>query len=310
MDNFYPHDSNARNDEKLLRLRMRHKAAGYGVYFMLLEILREKKDFMCPKDYNVIAFELREDAALVKSVVEDFGLFVFTDDGKYFYSEPFIRRMGKIGQVSKSRSDAARKRWGNRDPEQQEQYFEQLKKSEVWLIDMTIKHKCTREEILKRLDEYAIECRCQCRNHGSRQDAGRHFNAWMMQRRKARQAAAKARAAAQAALTTDRLELLKVYDQWAEAMCMKYHITHEQLCEHADAFVVDMKCGEREISDINNIRQYFNGWLRSRLIDNNNGTTDKTKQPAAAGRAERAEAIARTMATLGAQKDQVTKLPY
>lgn len=108
MPNYFSHDSNARNDEKLIRLRIRHKAAGYGVYFMLLEILREKKDFLCPRDYNVIAYELREDAALVKSVIEDYGLFEFTEDGKFFYSESFLERMEK---VSAARRAAANSRW-------------------------------------------------------------------------------------------------------------------------------------------------------------------------------------------------------
>ena len=184
--NYYPHDANARNDEKLLRLRMRHKAAGYGVYFMLLEILRDKEGFTCPKDYNVIAYELREDAGLIKSVVEDFGLFVFTDDGKYFYSEPFLRRMEKIGQVSKARREAAQKRWGNHDPKQEEEFFKQLKTSEVWLIDMTIKHKCTRDEIIRRIDEFALECRCRCNTHANRQDMQRHFNDWLTKKKKKR----------------------------------------------------------------------------------------------------------------------------
>lgn len=119
--NYFSHDSNARNDEKLLRLRMRHKAAGYGVYFMILERMREEKNYMCAKDYNMIAFDLREDAALIKSVVEDFGLFVFTDDGKYFYSESFLRRMDTKDKVSMSRSKAARARWKPQEPTNTEQ---------------------------------------------------------------------------------------------------------------------------------------------------------------------------------------------
>lgn len=91
--NYFPHDSNARNDEKLVRLRMKHGAAGYGVYFMILERLREDAKYMSARDYNMIAYDLRVDAALVKSVVEDFGLFVFADNGKYFYSDSFSRRM-------------------------------------------------------------------------------------------------------------------------------------------------------------------------------------------------------------------------
>lgn len=117
MPNYFSHDSNARNDEKLIRLRIRHKAAGYGVYFMLLEILREKKDFLCPRDYNVIAYELREDAALVKSVIEDYGLFEFTEDGKFFYSASFLDRMEK---VSAARRAAANRRWHTDEVTQQQ----------------------------------------------------------------------------------------------------------------------------------------------------------------------------------------------
>lgn len=114
---YFSHDSNARNSEKLIRLRMRHKAAGYGVFFMILERLREEPNYMSVKDYNVIAFDLREDASLIKSVVEDFGLFVFTEDGKYFYSESLSRRMGIKDQEKVKRSEAGKKgmarRWAN-----------------------------------------------------------------------------------------------------------------------------------------------------------------------------------------------------
>ena len=113
---YFPHDSNARHDEKIIRLRMRCGAAGYGVYFMILERLQEENDYMSVKDYNMIAFDLRVDAAIVKSVVEDFGLFVFTEDGKYFYSESFNRRMNAKDTQRKTRSESAkigaRARWG------------------------------------------------------------------------------------------------------------------------------------------------------------------------------------------------------
>ena len=117
INNYFPHDSNARNSDKLIRLRMRHKSAGYGVFFMILERLREEPEYMSIKDYNMIAFDLREDALLVKSVIEDFGLFVFTEDGKYFYSESFKHRMEIKDDKSKKRSEAGKKgminRWGN-----------------------------------------------------------------------------------------------------------------------------------------------------------------------------------------------------
>lgn len=113
--NYFSHDSNARNDERILLMRMKHGAAGYGVYFMLLERMREASDYMSAKDYNMIAFDLRVDASIVKSVVEDFGLFAFTEDGKRFYSESFSRRMGVKDALKKKQEEGGRrameKRW-------------------------------------------------------------------------------------------------------------------------------------------------------------------------------------------------------
>lgn len=111
MNNFFSHDSNARNSDKLIPLRAKLGAEGYGIYFMILERLREEPTYTSVKDYNMLAFDLRVDAAKVKAVVEDFGLFVFTDDGKYFYSEGFIRRMKIKDQQSQSAQKAAEIRW-------------------------------------------------------------------------------------------------------------------------------------------------------------------------------------------------------
>lgn len=125
--NYFSHDSNARNDEKLVRLRMRHGAAGYGVYFMLLERLREEADYMSAKDYNMIAFDLRVDAAIVKSVVEDFGLFTFTDDGKCFYSESFTRRMDIKDTLRRQRSEGGKIGMKNRWKKEQGKQDKEVK---------------------------------------------------------------------------------------------------------------------------------------------------------------------------------------
>lgn len=113
---YFSHDSNARNSEKLIKVRMKYGASGYGVYFMILERLREEHDYMSIKNYNVIAFDLRVDASEIKSIVEDFGLFAFTDDGKCFYSEGFNKRMALKDAKSKKRAEAGKKgasnRWG------------------------------------------------------------------------------------------------------------------------------------------------------------------------------------------------------
>lgn len=121
MNSYFSHDSNARNSDKLLPVRMKYGAEGYGIYFMLLERLRDESEYVSVKDYNMIAFDLRVDAGKIKSIIEDFGLFVFTENGEYFYSEGFMKRMEIKDAKSKKRSEAgkkgAKKRWGSQDDE-------------------------------------------------------------------------------------------------------------------------------------------------------------------------------------------------
>lgn len=111
MTNYFSHDSNARNSDKLIPLRASMGVEGYGIYFMLLERLREEPDYMSVKDYNMLAFDFRVDAAKVKSVVENFGLFAFTEDGKCFYSEGFTRRMSVKDNKSEKARLSALSRW-------------------------------------------------------------------------------------------------------------------------------------------------------------------------------------------------------
>lgn len=96
---------------------MKYGAEGYGIYFMVLERLREENNYMSVVDYNVIAFDLRVDTSKVKDIVENFGLFAFTEKGECFYSESFNKRMEIKDEKSKKRSEAgkkgAEKRWGS-----------------------------------------------------------------------------------------------------------------------------------------------------------------------------------------------------
>lgn len=106
---YFPHYANARNDEKILEVRMKYGMEGYGIYFAILERLRDTEDYTSVTNYNVIAFDLRVDASKVKSIVEDFGLFVFTENGEYFYSERFLNHMDYKDDISKKRAEAGRK---------------------------------------------------------------------------------------------------------------------------------------------------------------------------------------------------------
>lgn len=113
MNKYFPHDCNARSDERIIALRIQHGWTGYGLYFALIEKLCDSMCYSLKADYNLLAYDLRSDASLVKSVINEFGLFAFTEDGECFYSESLNRRMEPLDAKSKRAKDAAKKRWEN-----------------------------------------------------------------------------------------------------------------------------------------------------------------------------------------------------
>ena len=118
MRSYFSHDSNARNSDKLMKVRMKLGAEGYGIFFMLIERLREEEGYKSTIDYDTLAFDLRVEPEKVKQVVENYDLFKITEDGKYFYSDSFNERMEMMDAKRKKRAEAgkkgAEKRWENR----------------------------------------------------------------------------------------------------------------------------------------------------------------------------------------------------
>ena len=109
MRSYFSHDSNARNSDKLMKVRMKLGAEGYGIFFMLIERLREEEGYKSTIDYDTLAFDLRVDAEKVKQVVEDYDLFKFTEDGNYFYSDSFNERMEMMDKRAQQRISKAKK---------------------------------------------------------------------------------------------------------------------------------------------------------------------------------------------------------
>ena len=117
---YFNHDCDARNDEKLIALRIRYGAEGYGVYFMLIEMLQAAPGCVLEKDYKALAFDLRVSARRIKSIVEDFGLFTPTDGGNKFYSERLIKYANEVDESYERYAEAGRKgmkaRWNKSEP--------------------------------------------------------------------------------------------------------------------------------------------------------------------------------------------------
>jgi hypothetical protein len=116
---YFSHDANARHDPKILAMREDYGVKGYGVYWIIVEMLREQDEFKLPlKKYiwSAIAMQVqckdyaKDDAKhFVEICINEYEL--FNSDGEYFWSNSLIKRMGKKNEVSEKRRAAANARW-------------------------------------------------------------------------------------------------------------------------------------------------------------------------------------------------------
>jgi hypothetical protein len=90
---YFPHDFNARNDERIIKLRIWHGMLGYGIYFALLEWLATRYEMEGVTDYRLIAFDLHTEACIIESVINDFWLFTVSEDKKRFWSDDLYESM-------------------------------------------------------------------------------------------------------------------------------------------------------------------------------------------------------------------------
>lgn len=104
---YFPHQYNAHDDEKLQRVVIDHGLVGYAVFFLLLEYLGQKKDRALTKDfYKVLAWNYRIDEKIVRSVVEDYDLFEVSDN--QFSSGGLNARMAILDEkIAKRRAAGA-----------------------------------------------------------------------------------------------------------------------------------------------------------------------------------------------------------
>lgn len=108
-DTFYfSHDYNARTDKKIKKLIRAHRMEGYGIFWALVEDLYNN-DNELEADYEAIAEELKSTIPVVKSVVEDFELFVISSGS--FGSNSIAARLGARVDKSEKARASINTRW-------------------------------------------------------------------------------------------------------------------------------------------------------------------------------------------------------
>lgn len=105
---YFSHDYNARSDEKIKKLLVKHGLLGYGVYWAIVEDLYQNANAM-RTDYECIAYELRVNEDCIKSIINDFDLFEI--EGNIFGSLSVQRRLDERDKKSKKARESALYRW-------------------------------------------------------------------------------------------------------------------------------------------------------------------------------------------------------
>lgn len=113
---YFNHDSSARTDLRIIKLRAKLGYEGYGIFWALLELLFTEENKLCVDDYSEIAFGLQTDPKILKQVIEDFDLFVL--EGGCFYSKRLNKQIEEINAKSNKAKENASKRWKNASAKQ------------------------------------------------------------------------------------------------------------------------------------------------------------------------------------------------
>lgn len=110
---YFKHDTNARNDMKVIQIRKKYGLLGYGIYFCILEMLCCDKRHTLKTDFDSIAFDLKEDQKIIEDIVKNYGLFVVKKN--CFYSQPFKDRMKTLDNIREGWAKGGKNRWKKKD---------------------------------------------------------------------------------------------------------------------------------------------------------------------------------------------------
>jgi len=151
---YFPHDSNAHNDPKLMQLRLDLGWEGIGIYWALIEVLREQQNYRFPIDYRLLELRLSTAKAALQAVIEGgFKLGLFDKNETDFWSPSLMRRM----ETMDLRREAAKKAGsigGKRSAEVRKQASSDPSNSAQGLLNHKRKEKERKEEEKEKNPEF------------------------------------------------------------------------------------------------------------------------------------------------------------
>jgi DnaD/phage-associated family protein len=152
---YFPHFYNARHDRKIKRLRRDLGIEGYGIFFMLLEVLREQTDLKYPfQDIDLLAEEFGTSSAKIETVILKYELFsidaqeMFFSSNMIIYLQPYLEkserariaatiRWDKYKSLMNTNADA--NAYANADAKNENAYASKVKYSKRELLNVSSK---------------------------------------------------------------------------------------------------------------------------------------------------------------------------
>lgn len=108
---YFPHDSNAKDDPKITLLIDQLGLEGYGIFWVLIETLRDQPDYKYPlKLLPSLARKFATTHEKIKAVVSCYDLFEIEND-LFFFSVSLIERMLPLEKIREQRKAAVKSRW-------------------------------------------------------------------------------------------------------------------------------------------------------------------------------------------------------
>ena len=105
---YFSHDSNAKDDPKIVMMIEQMGLEGFGIYWVLIEILRDQPTYKYPLSLiPAMARRYNTTAEKMKIVVSGYGLFEIDED--VFFSISLMNRMGKMDAMRQQRIEAGKK---------------------------------------------------------------------------------------------------------------------------------------------------------------------------------------------------------
>lgn len=144
---YFRHEYNARNDPKLVKIKMKLGVEGIGIYWCLIEYLYEQKGFLSVEDIETFAYNERIDEEKVHQVIE-LAKFQY-DKNMGYYSNGVLDRIVKREEFCLAQKNKANKRWNNKQIAKETIEIGQIKGQ----LDVEQK----KAKAMKQLDEFYKE---------------------------------------------------------------------------------------------------------------------------------------------------------